>query len=96
MRGITAATVDHAATGTFEIDVEDMALCSYMLTITGTATASVEVFLGAPGYGAWFPVILDATANATDTSNYANMKARLRVSSYTSGTVSLHVHGVRG
>ena len=87
------AEVSGSAVGTYEMDISGVCLGTYALVFTGTATASLEVYLGG---NVWVEFIAAGSSNTLITSACAGHKARINISAYTSGTVTLYANGMRG
>jgi hypothetical protein len=84
-----------SSTGSAEIYIDGHSMSSVDLIITGVATASVET---SNSNGALWTAygsgnVTGATSSASDASFYSYEKIRVRVTSYTSGTIQLFFTG---
>ena len=87
------AEVHGTAVGTYEFDASGVCLSSIALVFTGTATATVDVYVG---YGQWTAYIASTSSNTSTTAETSASKLRLNITDYTDGTVSVYFNGLRG
>ena len=93
----TIASATLTSVGSAEIYVDGHSLNSIDLIITGTATATVEYSnsssAGSSALWSVYSSMSDITASQSGNSFYAYEKVRVRVTSWTSGSVKIYFSG---